>query len=63
MLDVLRESGLVLDVIQLAERLSVMPSEAEQAVEKLVGSGQVRESPGPFGKCYAVPQVTRRRAR
>lgn len=62
-LGTLTESGLVLDAVQLAERLSVLPSDVERAAAKLVAAGDLRESPGRFGTCYAVPHVTRRRDR
>lgn len=62
-LGTLRESGLVLDAVQLAERLSVLPSDVEQATAVLVRSGVLRASPSMYGTCYAVPRVTRRRGR
>jgi DNA-binding MarR family transcriptional regulator len=62
-LGTLRESGLVLDAVQLAERLSVMPSDVERAAVRLVDAGELNQSPGRFGDCYAVRNVTRRRSR
>ena len=62
-LGTLRDSGLVLDAVQLAERLSALPSDVDRAAARLVAAGAIRQAPTRFETCYAVPHVTRRRDR
>jgi hypothetical protein len=59
MLGTLRKTGLVLDAVQLAEKLSVMPTDIERAAKKLIANHALREFPGPFGMYYAASRATR----